>query len=198
MVGGGAVALDDLAGRLPDTRRNLGEIGSDLRIVAGRQAPAAAAARGTIQIPHQCRDTFDQFIRGKDHRFVVNRQRSKRRHRFPDTLQHDLVQAARERQDPTAELSLDAVAELDDKRGVTGRQDPIVCIAPPGAIASEQGGLPHPSFTNRDTRICARLQKPGFDADPAPKRIHVENRELRGKKAAQLAAVEGDEDRTRK
>src|SRR5580704_8523976 len=46
----------------------------------------------------------------------------------------------------------------------------------------------------------ARLggQEPRLDARAAPQRIHVENRQLRRKQAAQIAAVERDEDRSGK
>src|SRR5262249_9453782 len=41
-------------------------------------------------------------------------------------------------------------------------------------------------------------QEPGLDADPAPQRVHKEDRQVLREQAAQLAAVEGDEDRVGK
>jgi hypothetical protein len=54
----------------------------------------------------------------------VHHQRSVGWNGLDDAVQAGLVEAPRQCQDPRAQSPIDPIAELNDKRGVSGRQNP--------------------------------------------------------------------------
>ena len=111
-------------GRHAGAAGGVGEVRSDLAVVADGQPPEPARARGRRRIGEQAGYAPRERVEADPRRIEADQKGSKRRDSLDDPGDRSGGEPVREREDSVVERQIDAVAELDHQRRVAIGEDP--------------------------------------------------------------------------
>ncbi len=137
-----AVALDDLGDAETHTRSNIGKVETDALVVAHWQAPVPARLFARRDAVDQRSDARLQLGLRQPDRIVVHHQRAEGRHHLDDARHGQVAQFLRQRHHAPAELAVDAIAELNDQRGVAAGQKLELRSCLHGSAAGDDRRIP--------------------------------------------------------
>ncbi len=126
MIGSAAVNLDHLSGIEIALCRDPLEIRREFPIVADGNVATAAGCRRFFQVVKDICDPPLELDRGNGERFVINAQRTDRRHGFDHAVDLECVEPSSKSQHSRADVQIDLVAEVDNKRGIAGGEHIVI------------------------------------------------------------------------